>query len=80
MSSLPATHTLHVLNSTGDTMVAWSPTDDELVKLAVEEFTKAKGQGYLAYKTDADGQNAEVIQEFDVSAPRIAMTPQFVGG
>lgn len=80
MSSLAVSHTLHVLDHTGDTAVMWSPTDDELVRIATEEFNKVKAKGYLTYKADADGQNREVIHEFDESAPLIAATPAFQGG
>jgi hypothetical protein len=39
-----------------------------------------KKAGYLAYKQDANGANAEVINKFDQEAEEIVMSPAMQGG
>lgn len=80
MSSLAAPHSLHVLDDSGDTQTLWRPKDTKSVKAAEKAFAKAKDLGYWAVKSDADGQNRELIHQFDPNAESIGMSRQFQGG
>jgi hypothetical protein len=62
----------------GDTKLEWDVDNEAEVAAAKSHFLQLKGEGYLAYRVDADGN--EVIREFDASAPKIIMSPQLVGG
>lgn len=73
------TNVLSILDSSGDTAVMWDVESPEQVAAAKTKFDQTK-PGHLAYRTDADGGNAEVIQKFDESAPQIVMSRQLVGG
>lgn len=75
------TNVLSILDSTGDTAVLWDVESPEEIAIAEAKFNEIKANfGHLSYKTDADGKNAEVIHEFDASAPQIVMSPVLVGG
>lgn len=69
---------LHALDGTGDTTLTWDPVQLPEVVAARELFATLKRKGYLAYRVD--GEDREVIQEFDHTAPKIVMTPPLVGG
>lgn len=73
-------HTMHIQDHTGDTTVSWLVDNEIETEAARKHFKRLKKAGYLAYRTDADGGRAEVIQEFDPAAGRIIMSPQLVGG
>lgn len=75
------TGTLRILDHTGDTKVEWDILDPASVAEVKAKFDQvlAESRG-LAYRTDANGGNAEKITEFDESAPQIIISPQLVGG
>jgi hypothetical protein len=79
-SAPPAEHTLHVLDSSGDTRTIWNPGNQAEVDAAKATFNRLKKAGYLAYSVDEDGEKGEVIRTFDPQAGRIIMSPQLVGG
>lgn len=77
-------HKLHILDRNGDTTLEWDPqlegAVNEALSEAKEKFAEHKELGYLAYRTDADGSNAETVNTFDESAPVVVLSPQLVGG
>lgn len=74
------THTLHVMDHTGDTRLTWASGAEAEVAAARAMFDELKGKGYLAYTVQADGKPGEVIRRFDPDAEAIIMSPQLVGG
>lgn len=74
------THTLKVLDHTGDTKTLWNPQNQDEVDNAKKVFQRMKRKGFLAYSVGEDGSQGEVLQEFDPLAGAIIMTPQLVGG
>ena len=96
MTTTPKIHVLRITDRTGDTALAFSPTDeltqaevdaafDGVVKAtslaeAEAEFDKMIGQRFLAYTVPADGSDGDVIRSFDPDADTIVMTPPLVGG
>jgi hypothetical protein len=74
-------HELAILDHTGDTKVKYDPTDTASTQEAQKAWDDAKAKGYLAYAVrGGDGSSAEVLREFDPTAPQIVMSPQLVGG
>lgn len=73
-------HVLAILDRTGDTKVMWEVEDDTSVVAAAEAFLAKVEAGYTAYALKGDGAEPEVIKEFDATAEKIILTPQFVGG
>ncbi len=73
------THTLRILDSTGDTEITWDPADAATVSEARKWFDKVtKGTGRVAYKA-APGES-EVIKAFDPTAAEIVVAAKLVGG
>lgn len=77
-----AQHTLHVMDSTGDTRTTWDPSNEVEVEAVRKLFKRLKKNGYLAYTVGGDGSKGEVIQgdEIPVEAAAVIMSPQMVGG
>lgn len=77
---------LTILNQHGDEVLTWSKELVEEINGVVsvveaeKAFNKMKDAGYLSYKQDANGGNAEVIQKFDQEAEEIVMSPAMQGG
>lgn len=71
---------LIILDRTGHSQLDWSPKNKAAIKEAQERFKKMLSAGYVAYKTDKDGQNGKSIKAFDETAERIHMQPQLIGG
>ena len=71
---------MNVLDRTGDTRIEWNPAVPAEVSMAKKAFDEAKKKQYLTYKLDANGNQGELIREFDPRAERIVATPQTVGG
>lgn len=72
-------HELAILDHTGDTKVRFDPADTASVDQAQKAWDAAKEKGYLAYAVRG-GDGAEIMREFDPTAPQIVMSPQLVGG
>jgi hypothetical protein len=68
------------MNDEGDKRIMWDANDYNQVNEAEALFNEYKGRGYLAYKTNKQGQSGEVINKFDAKAERIIMRPQMIGG
>jgi hypothetical protein len=77
---------LTILNQHGDQVLTWDPQLKAAIegivttKEAEKAFNDMKKAGYLAYKQDANGANAEVINKFDQEAEEIVMSPAMQGG
>ena len=71
---------LCIMDHTGDYQALWDPADVEETSAARTRFDQELKKGRLAFRTDDDGQNGELIKEFDETAPRIVVTPMPVGG
>lgn len=76
------THQMQVLDHTGHTTVTWSDAevDEKFAEITALFDQRTKHDGYMAYKTDANGENAEQIKAFDKTAEKIVLTPPLVGG
>ena len=66
---------LHILDSTGDTEVTWTP---ENYAKAQKAFDKALAKGYSAF--DNSSTPAKRLKEFDQNAQDVVMVPHIVGG
>lgn len=75
-----AAHTLIRTDGSGDTKISWDTDHEDEVEAAKLTFDTLKGKGYLAYRTDGDGNQAETMSAFDPEAREIIMSPQLVGG
>lgn len=73
-------HKISVLDSTGDTKLIWDPENADEVAAAANLFAELKTKGFLTYKVDKDGNQAEVVHKFDPQATAIIASPQPVGG
>lgn len=75
-------HTLRILDSNGDTRIAWSPADAGTVAEVQEKFDEmVKGLRYLAYTKPTDGSTGEAIRTFDPEVEAdIVVVPQMQGG
>ena len=70
------THTLQVLDHTGDTRTTWNPENQAEIDAAKATFNKlVKEKKYLAYKVTDDGNKGEQIREFDPTAGKIILSP-----
>jgi hypothetical protein len=83
----PRMAVLRILNGSGDTTVSWDPerlaqADPEAeaaVKEAERLFAKARTEGAVAFRINAD-QPATRLTEFDPQAEEILVVPAMVGG
>jgi hypothetical protein len=73
----PATHSLHILDQTGDTPVLWNPADARSTRKAEEVFERLVRGGYLTYRADED---PTVIRTFDPQAETIIARFPMAGG
>jgi hypothetical protein len=69
------------LDTTGDTKIFWDHQNQTEIDIARAAFTKAKADGYMAYKvTGKDGAKGEILAQFDPLAERIILAPPLRGG
>ncbi len=73
-------HVMHILDDTGDSTISWDPANPVEVQAAEAHFARMRAAGHLAYRTNADGGQAEQLQAFSPSAERIAFVPPLQGG
>ena len=75
-------HTLHVMDSTGDTRTTWDPANEVEAAAARKLFKRLKKNGYLAYTVDPGGSTGEVIRgdKLPENAVAVVMSPQMQGG
>lgn len=74
------THSLAVMDRTGDTKTVWDPTNADEVENAKATFDRFKKKGYLIYHVKDDGKNGVAMDKFDSSASRMVAVPAIVGG
>lgn len=74
--------TLHILDATGDTTLAWDVTDEASVAEVRARFDEIVSRGYTAVATKAGEQGIQGrrLTSFDPQAERIAMHRRIVGG
>jgi hypothetical protein len=78
---------LRIMNGSGDTSVSWNPEQlaqaDPEAEAAVREaerlFARARAQGAVAFRIDAD-EKATKLSDFDRTASEILVIPAMVGG
>ena len=78
---------LRILNSTGDSQVAWDPAavaaGDPEAQAAVAEaeriFNEARARGGSAFSV-SQGQAPTRLDRFDATAEQILLVPRVVGG
>jgi len=65
----------------GDLRVEWSKDKPDEISSARDQFVKLKAKGYRAYRVDPkSSEKGELLKEFDHTAEKIVMIPQFAGG
>jgi len=74
------THTLRILDRTGDTAVAWTPGVKTEEEAAEKQFDLFRAQGYAMFAAEAPGKQKEQIRKFDPKQFEIVAVPQFQGG
>ena len=71
---------LSILDASGDTKIIWDPNNADETSAAERTFKDLKKKRYVAYAVRADGEKAEVIQEFDRTAGKVILAPALAGG
>jgi len=71
---------MNILDKSGDIRLQFDKVNEAEVEAARERFNEYKSRGWMAYKVDSQGKQAEVIYDFDPSAERIILQPQMIGG
>ena len=74
-----STHSLAVMDATGDTKTIWNPNDLREVAAARSTFELLKKKGYLIYRVAAAGGKGVAMTEFDPTAEKMIATPALVG-
>lgn len=77
---MEATHTLAVMDSSGDTKTIWDPRNPVEVEAARTTFKLLRKKGYLIYRVAKDGGKGVALTEFDPAAEKMIATPAVVGG
>lgn len=84
MSTMAPTHTgmMAELNETGDTKVMWDKDNPDEVAAAKATFDRlTKDRKFAAFLAKGPkGEQGERIREFDPTAERIILVPQYQGG
>lgn len=74
------THTLTIMDHTGDSTVEFNPQDLASVDHARNQFDQLRKKNYLAFLGGKDGKPAELIRAFDPNAENTVLTPPLTGG
>ena len=69
-----------MLDRSGDIKLIWNAERQDEIDAAESMFDEMRCKGYLAYKVDDEGDQGEVIREFDPETERIIMSPPMQGG
>lgn len=72
-------HTISIMNSSGDTKVAWAVDNEVEVETAKTEFNRWIESGYAAFAMNGPDQGVQ-LKSFDPMEKDIIMLPQMVGG
>ncbi len=71
-------HVLRILDRSGDTNVAYDPTDEAALRDVDARFTRLMREGFVAFKVSR--QPGRILTAFDPLASEIIVTPRFAGG
>lgn len=82
LATQPKIGKLQIMGLEGDEKLTWDHSDDFQIKKARDRFNELLKKGYKAFvsKDMAGTKKGEQITEFDPTAERLIMVPQFVGG
>lgn len=64
----------------GDTKVMWNPRDRDEAEAAEATFDSLREQRFNAYRVNEDGDQGEIIEEFDPEAGKLILAPPMAGG
>lgn len=64
----------------GDFKCTWDPENVSEVSHARATFEKFKNQGMAAFRVDDEGEQAELMRDFDPKARAMIMAPPVAGG
>lgn len=79
-ATLERTHTMAVMDGTGDTKTIWNPNNQDEVDAARDTFKALRKKGYLIYRVNAEGNKGKAMTEFDPDAEKMIAVPAIVGG
>ena len=71
---------MNILDLTGHTRTTWDPNLPHEVEANKATFNALKVKGYIAYRVKADGEQGEIMREFDPLAAKMIMAPPVMGG
>jgi hypothetical protein len=72
--------TLHVLDNTGDTAVAWDTEQEDTVDEAKAKFDEIIQQGYFGVGTTEQGEHEQVKTFEPEKYPKVTLQPPPVAG
>jgi hypothetical protein len=74
---------MRILDPTGDTVVAWDPTDTasiERVRVEFDRLVRAERWHAFARPAGAPADDATLVRSFDPAADEIVLTRPLMGG
>ncbi len=74
----PVQHIIRILDRTGDTQLAYDPTDVEAVRAIEDQFASLMAANFVAF--DVSQSPGRVLKRFDPDATEVIITPRFAGG
>lgn len=72
--------TLRILGPSGDTRVAWDPTDVDNVAAVRERFDEIIRDGYLVFELDAETKEGRQVRTFDPDVRELRAFRPLAGG
>lgn len=69
-----------VMGMEGDVKTIWDRNNPDEVENARSTFKRLIAKGFSAFKVDADGEQGEVMREFDPNAEKVILVPAIAGG
>ena len=73
-----STHSLRILDQSGDTKLTYDPSDREAVLEVERRFTRLMEQNFVAF--DVSTQPGRIMTTFDPKASEVIVSPRFAGG
>jgi len=64
----------------GDLKVIWDKDNADEVEAARSQFDALLKKNFIAYTVDAKGEKGKITKKFDVSAEKIILIPEIMGG
>jgi len=71
---------LRVMGQAGDTKIIWDAGQEDEVATARRTFNELRAKRYNAYAVKKNGDQGELINEFDPEAEKIILAPPMAGG